>query len=184
MGNFYVNHAVVSDAASKIAECLRAKRRTAFVGRSIGSITLFFDEDSDSQQDDAIREAGAVVSAELKCAVLAVLNHDDDILCYWLFDDGAVVDEYNSFPGYFSDGESAPTGGDAGKLCAAFEVPESVAELEQILRSEEYAFALDRHEALAKLLRIPWQYACTGYRYTVAGQYAEGLSAADFTRVE
>jgi hypothetical protein len=94
------------------------------------------------------------------------------------------VDEYDSCPGYFSDGDSTPSGGDVHKLSAAFGVPESATEIEQILRSEEYAFALDRHESLAKLLHIPWEYTCTGYRYTAADEHPEGLTSADFTRVQ
>jgi hypothetical protein len=146
-------------------------------------MTLFFDKDSDSQREEEIREVGVAVSTALKCPVLAVLNHDDDILCYWLFEAGIAVDEYNSCPGYFSGEDPTPIGGDAGKLCAAFGVPEFVNEVDEILRREDYVFALDRHEALAKSLKIPWSYGCVGFEYLAADDYPEGLSSVDFTRV-
>src|SRR5436853_7740909 len=37
--------------------------------------------------------------------------HDSDIACYWLFDKGQLLDEYNSCPDYFGGGEEGPSGG-------------------------------------------------------------------------
>ena len=63
-----------------------------------------------------------------------MLNHDDDILAYWLFEGGELADEYNSCPGYFSGGDEIPAGGDATKLCAAFGVAAKAKQIEQVLR--------------------------------------------------
>ena len=46
-------------------------------------------------------ELGTRLSLEFGCPVLAVLNHDDDILWYQLFENGKLADEYDSTPGYF-----------------------------------------------------------------------------------
>lgn len=183
MGNFYVNHTVLTPDNSALMDGLRSLGRSAFVGKTVDGMTLFFDEESDTQNDEVIRAVGADVTSSLKCPVLAVLNHDDDILCYWLFDSGNVVDEYNSCPGYFSGEDTTPSGGDAHQLAAAFNVPNSADEIASILKNEEYVFALERHEALVKLLRIPWQYACVGYAYLAAEEYPDDLSADDFVRV-
>jgi hypothetical protein len=40
--------------------------------------------------------------------------HGSDIACYWLFDNGQILDEFNSDPGYFdadADGPPSPAGG-------------------------------------------------------------------------
>lgn len=126
---------------------------------------MFYDEESDSQDDDVIKDLGARASEELGAPVLAVLNHDDDVLAYWLFEAGQLVDEYNSCPGYFGDGDTTPAGGDATRLCAAFGVPAKAEQVDEVLRREDYVFALERHSDLAELLKHPSDYVCLGYRY-------------------
>ncbi len=146
---------------------------------------MFFDGKSDSQDDAVINDFGKRTSNDLRAPVLAVLNHDDDILAYWLFEGGELADEYNSCPGYFSDDDETPAGGDAKKLGAAFAVPAKAEhlDLDKVLRNEEYAFALDRHKDLAELLKHPWPYVCMGYRYIDEGSLAEGVSMKDLLAI-
>src|SRR5262249_17129810 len=99
------------------------------------------------------------LSTQLKCHVFVVLNHDDDILWYALYDQGDLVDEYDSSPGYFemSDEPSPPEGGDARQLCATFG-GDPVA-VEKILRTSmlddsAYVFAVERHQELVTALGI------------------------------
>ena len=74
---------------------------------------------------------------------VAVIVHDNDILIYFLFQNGELADQYNSSPSYFDYGSTkepaGPAGGDAGRLCAAFGVDnrqavESVSEPSTLLR--------------------------------------------------
>jgi len=58
-----------------------------------------------------------------------------------------------------------------------------VHEVEHTLRDEEFVFALERHEALAKLLKIPWPYVCLGYGYVSQGELPDGLAAADLVKI-
>src|SRR5262245_14091137 len=122
MGNFYVNFTTRGPDQASVAKSLRSAKRKAIVGPSLDALTVFYDEQSDTQDDSEIRAVGETTSRDLNAPVLAVLNHDDDILAYWLFDKGKLVDEYNSCPGYFGDGDDTPSGGDAEKLCDAFAV--------------------------------------------------------------
>lgn len=183
MGNFYVNYTTRGPDREAVAECLRSAKRTAFVSPTLDSITVFFDENSDSQDDAVIKDLGQQASKDLGAPVLAVLNHDDDILAYWLFDAGELADEYNSCPGYFSGDDETPAGGDAKQLCAAFGVAANAKQLDKILRSEEYDFALDRHKDLAELLKQPWSYVCMGYGYIKEGSLAEGMSKKDLLAI-
>lgn len=183
MGNFYVNFTTRGPDQAAVAQFLRSAKRRAFVGPTLGGLTVFFDEKSDTQNESEIKALGGGASRDLNAPVFAVLNHDDDILAYWLFEAGKLADEYNSSPGYFTDGDNTPSGGDADKLCAAFAVATKAREVKDILHNKEYLFALERHEALAGLLNLPWAYACMGYRYIKTDPLDEGISAGDLIRI-
>jgi hypothetical protein len=185
VGNFYVNYSTRGRDREAVAECLRSAKRKAFVSPTINDTTVVFDEGADTQDEAIIKDVGKRISKVLAAPVLAVINHDDDILAYWLFEGGEISDEYNSCPGYFSDeGGDTPEGGDAKKICSAFGVPAKAKQVEKILRDEEeYVFALDRHKALAELLQHPWPYVCMGYGYIKEGSFAEGISAEDLLAV-
>lgn len=184
MGNFYVNYATRGSDQAAVAKSLRSAKCKAFVGPTLDNVTVFFDEESDSQNDSVIKNLGKQVSRDIVAPVLAVLNHDDDILAYWLFEDGKLSDEYNSCPGYFTgDGGDSPAGGDAKKLCAAFGVPTEAEAVEEVLHDGDYVFALERHEALAALLKHPWPYVCMGYRYIKEGSLAQGVSKTDLLAI-
>jgi hypothetical protein len=183
VGNFYVNYTIRGPEREVIAKHLRSAKRKAFVGPAVEGLTVFFDEKSDTQDDAVITDLGKQVSENLEAPLLAVLNHDDDILAYWLFEAGKVADDYNSCPGYFSGDDEIPAGGDAKKLSAAFGVVAKAKHIDKVLRNEEYVFALDRHKDLAGLLKHPWSYVCMGYRYIKVGSLAEGVSKNDLLRI-
>lgn len=181
MGNFYVNFATRGPQHDAVVGFLRDAGRTAIVSPTVDQVTLFYDEEADTQDDQAIVSLASSASRQLRSPVLAFLNHDDDILAYWLATDGKVVDEYNSCPGYFDDGDDTPSGGDAHKLAAAF-VSSKVDEIEQVLRDEDFTFALERHERLAGLLNLPWNYSSLGYGYIKQGDAEDDTE--NFTMIE
>jgi hypothetical protein len=183
VGNFYVNYTTRGPERETVAKYLRSTKRRAFVSPTLDGMTAFFDKKSDSQDDAVIKELGKQASKDLGAPVLAVLNHDDDILAYWLFEAGELADEYNSCPGYFGGDDETPAGGDAKKLCAAFGVGPKVKQVDKVLRNEEYVFALDRHKDLAELLNQPWPYVCMGYGYIKEGSLAEGVSKKDLLEI-
>jgi hypothetical protein len=184
VGNFYVNFTTRGPAREAVANCLRSAKRKAFVGPPLDGMTVFFDEASDTQDDAVIKDLGKLASRELAAPVLAVLNHDDDILAYWLFEGGDIADEYNSCPGYFSGENETPVGGDAKKLCAAFGTPELAEQVDKALRNEEYVFALDRHKELAELLRLPWPFVSMYFGCIKEGSVADGVSEKDLLAIE
>lgn len=186
MGNFYVNFAVKHDDSKRIAESLKQARRKAFVTPPMNGYVVVYEEESDSQDTGAIVVVGALLSREAEAPVLAVMNHDDDILCYWLFEGGQLTDSYNSCPDYFGEGdeEEGASGGNSEVLCAALSPSAAAKGVDEILQSDDYTFAVDRHTDLATALGLPEAVLGLGYRYLDDGEFPDGLDADQLIHVE
>src|SRR6187455_1673439 len=98
MGNFYVNYTLRGPEPETVAAALTG--RSAIVTPQDNRSVVVFDAEAESQDLGVFDAVGRRLSTELKCPVLAVLNHDDDVLLYRLFENGRLVDEYNSAPAY------------------------------------------------------------------------------------
>ena len=148
---------------------------------------VVFDEASDSQDTQILSDLAKVLSSSLNSTILAVLNHDDDVLWYRLYVGGFLQDEYDSAPGYFEGAEpSAPTTGDAQKLCTAFE-SSAIASVEEILRKsafekDGYAFQFQRHADLVGALGISPFGVGTAYASFDDDELPEGLSKENVLR--
>lgn len=189
MGNFYTNYTLRGPSQQSVAQALAG--RAAIVTPVQDNCVVVFDEESDEQNGEIIAELASRLSAQLHCPLLAVLNHDDDILWYQLYLNGELVDEYNSTPGYFNDSDeetamAVPEGGDAKKLCAAFEA-NAIQEVENILRKPsfggDYNFAFERHEELIGALGLP-PFAIGGFRQIDGGGFPEALEESSCIRTE
>jgi hypothetical protein len=186
MGNFYVNYTLRGVMQEAVARALAG--RACIVTPPAHDTVVMFDEESDNQDQQVISLLAAGLSQKLRCPVLAVLNHDDDILWYRLYTDGKLQDEYDSSPGYFdpSAEPSAPAGGDAAKLCSAFGSSKTQ-EVERVLRksafdADGYTFAFERHGDLVNALGIASFGIGTSYASFENGEPPEGLSADDIIR--
>ena len=161
MGNFYVNHVAVGTDRDSIVAQLRDDGRKGYCSDAIGGNVYIYDQESDSQSGDVISKLGKSLSAALNCGVLAVLNHDDDILAIWSFESGDELDSYNSTPSYFEDvGEVQ--GGDANVIARVANAIGREPEIETVLRDTSYAFAFQRHWALAQVLDFDPNYCICG----------------------
>jgi hypothetical protein len=180
MGNFYVSHTLRGTSQRDVAEALTG--RLAVITPPRNDSIVVFDRDSDMQDPKVISDLGGRLSRALNCPVLAVLNHDDDVLWYWLFEQGELVDEYNSAPGYFnqSSGTFGRGGGEAGKLCAAFGGGH-VGEVESILR--KHCTATERHSELVRALGIP-PFGIGGYSHICSGWVPNGLEERDLIELK
>ncbi|MEO6784703.1 MAG: hypothetical protein ABI318_01115, partial [Chthoniobacteraceae bacterium] len=129
------------------------------------------------------------LSRQLRCPILAAVVHDDDILFLQLFENGEVTDGYDSAPGYFdADAEaSAPDGGDAHRICAAFGTT-NVSEVSSILRKSTYdddgPVATDRHAQLVAALGLPPWAVGAGFGYIAEGGMPNGLSEAQLLKIQ
>ena len=190
MGNFYTSYTVRGPSQQSVAGALAG--RSSFVAAGQDGCVVVFDEESDEQKQEIIAELASRLSGQFRCPLLAVMNHDDSILWYQLYRSGELVDEYNSAPGSFEteDEEAAmagPEGGDAKKLCAAFE-SNAVGKVEKILRKpgaadDGYIFAIERHMDLVRALGIP-VFGSGGFNQISEDELPYGLAEDDWLKTK
>jgi hypothetical protein len=167
MGNFYVNHTVRAPQ-DRVVAVLNREGRTAFVSPTANGYTVVYDHECDTQNTFAITDLGRKLSTSLKSPVVAFLNHDDDILCYWVFENGQLIEEYNSCPDYFEDEEGMDDPEDMDdseegpgyttdgtELCRLFGTPRVRSRVQSILTEPGGAFVSMTHDDLARTLGLP-----------------------------
>src|SRR5438105_27472 len=146
---------------------MRQAGRASFVAPPQHGYVVVYDREVDELRTDAAILVGTLLSKEFGVPVLCVLNYDDDILCYWLFEQGQLIDEFNSRPDYFEQRpeEFQPQGGDLGRLCSSLVAPTGPAEVENVLRKKHYVLVVDQHMELANALGLPPCSVGLGYDY-------------------
>jgi hypothetical protein len=179
VGSFYTSHTLRGPSPEEVLGFL--KSRSALVSRSENGCVTVLDEACESQDGEVLAELAHDLSERFQCPVLAVLNHDDDILYFELYEDGQKTDEYNSAPGYFNEDaeDDRPVGGDAKRLSELFGAADP-GQVEAILRSGEYVFALERHRDLAEALSLPPCSIGIGYTYASAGELPPGVQEGTY----
>lgn len=193
MGNRYANVTLNGSSQEGIAKALRDDNRSAIVSATAKGITIVYDEESESQ-DGVIVSLAKQLSDKHRCVTWAVFNYDDDVLFYWLFDNGELIDEYNSSPGYFEGQQTAPSGGDAKKLCQAFGATAAEVKVHDILHysktiggeslNARYLFETERHLHLCRAIGLPDHAVGTGYGYLIEGETPEGFNLDDCVILE
>ena len=187
MGNFYTNYTVRGVSQVEVAAAM-AGRSAVIAPLSNGAIVIF--DRASEQKESAASELASRLSNDLKQPVLAVMNHDDDVLWYQLYSAGKLLDQYNSCPDYFDymgEGEMArPRGGNARVLCEAFGC-EHVDYVEQILRkpglhADGYPFAFQRHADLLEALDLPSFAAGTSFESFRHQGNIDGLPPGEILR--
>src|SRR5688572_11505292 len=101
MGSFYTNITLGTTDIDRVEAAMRQARRAALIAPPDEKCTVVFDEASEKQDIEILGALAMHLSRACSCPALAVLNHDDDVLVYLLYDAGELVDEYNSAPSYF-----------------------------------------------------------------------------------
>jgi hypothetical protein len=176
MGKFYVNFSVKSTDQQQVAEVLRDAGRVAIVSPPQAGYVVVYDEETDRQALASIVQVGTLLSESVNAPVLAVLNHDDRILRYWLFEKGAIVDAYDSRPDYFNkffldlneDDDDEMKDIDTTqisrpeKLKDCFKLNLDLAKVKKILRNK-YPSETSRHQIFATELGLPDWSVRVGY---------------------
>jgi hypothetical protein len=182
MGLFCVNFHFRTTDDRALSEALdrRGVTESHVLPAKGGWISLY--EARASDQDDArIRELAGSLSSDLHVPAIAFMVHDSDIACYWVYEDGQLLDEYNSCPDYFDHdaprGEATgPSGGRPEVLLRYCRNGIRQVDLTEILGGET-VFAESVIERLAEALGIDRERALTDYRDVSAGEGPDGGGA-------
>lgn len=187
MGSFYTSHTLRGPEQADVIAWLGT--RPAFVSATQARCTTVLDEECESQDPAALASLGKELSAHFACPVLAVLNHDDDVFYFALYENGVKTDQYNSNPGFgaedededTSGGACEPVGGNAARLADAF--GGDAAAVEAALRAVDVVFAVERHQALATALGLPAASVGIGFNYASEGEFPESVPADTYRAV-
>ncbi len=171
MGLFCVNFHFRTMDDKALAEALDRRGVGHYhIAPAKGGWTSLYEEQASEQDDRRIRELGGGLSRDLHVPCIAFLVHDSDVACYWLFDNGELLDEYNSDPGYFdshTDARPSPSGGHADVLaryCQPGVTPFELASMLGEKRVRETVFADEVIRRLARALGIDRGRAIADYR--------------------
>jgi hypothetical protein len=134
-----------------------------------GGWTSLYEERASQQDEEWIRELAGDLTRELRATAIAFMVHDSDIACYWLFENGQQIDDYNSFPDYFdmdstASEPSGPRGGRPEVLLRCCRKGVKRDQLATIL-SQQTTFAESIIEQLAQALGIDPARALGDYRH-------------------
>lgn len=166
--NLHVHNASTESVSAALAELIETR---AYVSPPQNDWVTIYSEVTESQDDEILREIAGGLSERLNTDVIAFLVHDSDVALYWLFRNGALVDEFNSDPLYFggdvSDAALDRVRGDTDALlplCAEGTMRE---QLDEILHPPDGPpiMAEDIVMELAKLLGIDEMRATLGFNY-------------------
>jgi len=185
MGLFCVNFHFRTTDDRALSEALNRRGITRYhVVPAKSGWTSLYEEQASEQDDRRIRDLASGLSEDLHVAAIAFLVHDSDIACYWLFDNGQLLDEYNSDPDYFgdSDGPPSPSGGRPDVLLRYCRPGVRQDELAAILAEETVqatTFAERLIERLAKALGIAPKLAIADYRDAASDAGPAGMDGPD-----
>lgn len=161
--NFHVKTAVVEPIRDVFKKLKIASYRITTPHK--GWITVY-EEQASTQDDRRINNLASKLSSSLKTCCMAFMVHDSDIACYWLYDQGKLLDEYNSAPDYFdavSKADKKRLQGQPVVLHRFCKPGVTLDEVTKVLGSEP-TFADDIVMQLADLLGIQPERALADYR--------------------
>jgi hypothetical protein len=168
MGLFCANFHFKTADDRAVSEALQRRGLDRYVVvPARGGWTTMYEQRASEQDDEWICELAEGLSKDLQVAAIAFLVHDSDIACYWLFDQGGRVDQYNSSPDYFDsvadDEPAGPAGGQPDVLLRYCRAGVQRDELGAML-AQDSIFAEGVIENLAEALGIDPERALTDYR--------------------
>ncbi len=193
MGLFYTNMTVYGTSRDAVLAFLRNVDIPAFVSPERDGYTVVFERGLDEQDPMAIETLGCFLTEELACPALTAVLHDDDVLYLWLFQNGKLLDRYDSSPAYFdsTSDHRPPEGGDAQLICGAFGRFNRWPRVEHLLRADllegelpEVRGEQERHVAIAAELGHPFYVAGLGYSAIAGGYVAEEYRGIVFEAVK
>jgi hypothetical protein len=187
VGNFYTNVTLRGPDQSTVVALLRELTRRAYVSPTANGFTVIYDAESEDQDPDLLGSVALTLSSQFQCPALALLNHDDDVLWYQLYDHGKQADEYISSAEWWDKDTGPPPKGNPELLCKLMGAPGDREKVRKVLQRSTgvlgYLFALNRHEDLVNALGLPLFAVGMGYTYLSRGELPQGIRAEELIQV-
>ena len=153
MGNFYVNISAKVDRPTLKSMLDHMPDRSVIGPEGNGWLT-FTSEHLETQDQEVIDAYGVGLSQYIPGPMIAVLNHDDDILSIDLFEGGKRTATYNSCPGYFDERATEADLEPKFSNSEAFDALAPDGGVTALLK-ERPVFAVEAHAAFAKAVGLP-----------------------------
>lgn len=191
MGTTYANITLKGPKAQDILQELGNQGRSAFVSPTEDDLTTVYEMDSDEGDAVILRDLAEDLSGCFGCPALAVQAVDEELLRYWLYADGELLDAYTS-PAPSLDhearGNTKSRGGKPDLLVQCFNSDATSEEIIEILHCPDQdcgvTLSADRHLSLAELLGLPLCSVGFGFCDLDSGEYPEDLDEEDLLRVD
>jgi hypothetical protein len=168
MGAFFTNYHVRKAGAAACVKALTTLINSrALVTDSKNGWTTVYDERSDSQDIEVLRGLAKGLSSKLKTAVIAMMVHDSDIFVYLIYENGELMDQFDSKPDYFgpvSEAQTKEWRGDFAKLIPYAKKKVSIQDFKRVSEKEQ-VFEEHRAVEFSQLFGIEPSRAQTGFKY-------------------
>src|ERR1700690_73079 len=96
--NYHVRKADAAACAKALTTLISSR---ALVTDPKNGWTTIYDERSDSQDIEVLRELAQGLSLKLKTAVIAIMVHASDLFGYLIYENGELIDQFDSKLDYF-----------------------------------------------------------------------------------
>ena len=159
MGNFYTSVSLKNATAAAAASEMRSLNRDAYVLQA-GLDVVVFDREADRQDTEVLAALAEHLATRLDTLSFAVLNHDDDVLWFQLYNRTELVTEY------------ANRGGPRARVWAlvtALASPKKCLPVWLTLH-RPYLFQVFRHRRLVRQLGLPLASVGSGFDYIARGE--------------
>lgn len=191
MSTNYANITLKGPDAQDIMHELGNLGRSAFITPTVDGLTTVFDMDSDEGDIDALSGLAEDLSGYFGCVALAVQGSDEELLQYWLFADGDLLDSYTSPVPARDLGETGmkqSVGGKADVLTHQFSSESPSEDVAEVLHCPDddcsFTLAVDRHLSLAELLGLPLCSVGFGFNHIESGEYPEDFEEDELLRLD
>jgi hypothetical protein len=181
MGAFFTNYHVRKADAAACAKALATLISSrALVTDSKNGWTTVYDERSDSQDIEILRGLAKGLSSKLKTVVTAMMVHDSDIFVYLIYENGELIDQFDSKPDYFgpvSEAQKKEWRGDFAKLLPYAKKKSSIQDFKRVAE-KAHVFEERRAGEFAELLGIEPSRAQNGFKYLLETEHKFTLVSA------
>ena len=190
MGAFLVNFHVRTDSSDEVRESLESLESSGWIAGPHQGWVSFWDEQASRQDTDRIEHLAAKVSQSTRRPLIAFMVHDSDVFCYWLYENGRQLDEFNSYPRYWGDEQidEAALAADADTLVKFCRPGTTAGQLRELLKQTTaadlgaeiepaFVFAEECLMKLADLLGLREDAAMADYEQMDSEGSAEELGA-------